>query len=240
MRTPRFYQPTPLTVNQEVELSESVFHHACKVLRMEAGDAITLFNGEGGEYTGTLCYADKKRARAVFTQFAEKNLTSGRHIHLAQVFNKGDKMEFVVEKAVELGVSEITPLFSERCDVRLNGERLEKKMVQLKNAIISACEQCGMNILPKLNQAKDFSDWIKQKPCATNLILDPEATNRLSDFTSHQDSISLVIGPEGGFSAGELQAALDAGLTGIQLGQRILRTETAALAAISALQFGVN
>jgi len=238
MRTPRFYQTTPLQLNQEIELSETVFHHACKVLRMEAGDSVTLFNGEGGEFSGTLIYADKKRARVLLTEFCAENRTSSRLIHLAQVFNKGDKMEFVLEKAVELGVSHITPLFSERCDVRLHGERLEKKMAQLRNTIISACEQSGVNLLPALHPAQDFSSWIKSAPCRQNLILDPNAEQALSAFIQSEDSVSLAVGPEGGFSNEEVHAALNAGLTGIQLGQRILRTETAALAAVSALQFG--
>lgn len=238
MRISRFYQASALTLNQEIELTDDVFHHACKVLRMEADDAIALFNGEGGEFSGKIVYADKKRARVLLSHFSEKNNTSPRHIHLAQVFNKGDKMEFVVEKAVELGVSAITPLFSEHCDVRLSGERLEKKLTQLKHTVIAAAEQCGMNILPALNPALNFSEWVKLKPCAANLILDPTASQSISDHIKSTDSISLVIGPEGGFSENELNSALKAGFIGIQLGERILRTETAALAAISALQFG--
>ncbi len=235
---PRFYQPTALALKIEIELTDDVFHHACKVLRMEADDEITLFNGKGGEYNGKLIHADKKRARVLLSNFNNENRISSRKIHLAQVFNKGDKMDFVVEKATELGVSEITPLFSEHCDVRLSGERLEKKLSQLRNTVIAACEQCGMNIIPTVHDAIHFSDWIRAKPCEINLILDPTASGTLSNFIKSNASVSLVIGPEGGFSETEITQATSSGFNGIQLGQRILRTETAALSAISALQFG--
>lgn len=235
---PRFYQATKLTLNSEIELSDDVFHHACKVLRLEANDEITLFNGEGGEYNGKLIHAEKKRARVLLSNYDQQNRISSRKIHLAQVFNKGEKMDFVVEKATELGVSEITPLFSEHCDVRLSGERLEKKLSQLRNTVIRACEQCGMNIIPTVHAAMHFSDWISSKPSEINLILDPTTSESLSRFVKSTARISLVIGPEGGFSAAEITQAINGGFNAIQLGQRILRTETAALAAISALQFG--
>ena len=202
---------------------------------MQPGDALQLFNGNGKNYAATIDQVNKKQVLVSITGSELNETESSLHLHLGQVISRGDRMDFAIQKAVELGVSAITPLFSERCGVKLDGERLEKKQQQWQKIVHSACEQSGRSLIPKVLPALPLTAWLAEPTKDLKLTLHPWASDTIKTLTPAQ-SIRLMIGPEGGFSEQEMTAALAAGYLGIRLGPRVLRTETAALTAISALQ----
>lgn len=236
MPSPRIYTPLPLNSGQSIELQDQAAIHIGRVLRMTTGDTVRLFNGDGHEYQSVISQLSKKSIRLEVQQSGPKDAPLSPHIHLGQVMSKGDRMDFVLQKATELGVDTITPLSSERCDVRLKADRLDKKRDHWQKIIISACEQCGRNTLPTLNPVQSFDQWLQQSQGEQKLILHPHQTQPLESIQT-PGSVDLMIGPEGGFSEMEVQQALATGYQGLRLGPRILRTETAALTAISVLQY---
>lgn len=219
-----------------IELDETAFRHLIRVLRMGEGESIRLFNGDGYEYSAQLEAVSKKSAQARLQQRSELEPETQLSLHLGQVISKGDKMDFTIQKATELGIHEITPLFSERCDVRLKGERLDKKVEHWQRVAISACEQSGRNRIPKVHQPLSLAEWLNRVDADTKLILHPHNQQPLSAYSA-PDSLALLVGPEGGFSEAEVLQAQQQGFGGLTLGPRILRTETAALAALSVLQY---
>lgn len=202
---------------------------------MQPGDALQLFNGDGNNYAASIEHVSKKQVLVSVVGSSSNPTESNLNLHLGQVISRGDRMDFAIQKAVELGVSSITPLFSERCGVKLDGERLEKKQQQWQKIVHSACEQSGRSLVPKILPALPFAAWLAEPTKDLKLTLHPWASDTIKTLTP-ADSIRLMIGPEGGFSEQEMTAALAAGYLGIRLGPRVLRTETAALTAISALQ----
>jgi len=235
MRIPRIYHPDPIPLQQEFALSEDASNHIGRVLRMSAGQSIELFNGDGFNYPAHICRVEKK---LVFVSAAEQQtnpVESPLQLHLGQGISRGDRMDFVIQKAVELGVTELTPLFTERCGVKLDAERLDKRTEQWQKIAISACEQSGRSVIPRIHRALSLRDWLAQDTKDLKLTLDPwtDATIKTITGSAH---IRLVIGPEGGFSDNEVQQTQHAGFLPVRLGPRVLRTETAALTAISALQ----
>lgn len=236
MRIPRIYTAQTLTENTVIDLDDSAANHVGKVLRMQAGRELVLFNGQGPyHFNATIEYSDRKR---VSVQIQDKINTSNESplaIHVGQALSKGDKMEFVIQKAVELGVSEITPLWTEHCDVKLNAERMEKKLKQWQGIIISACEQCGRDVLPVLNPVVKFQDWIGNVTADEKWVLDPRGNADQSAPESVSCAV-IAIGPEGGLSQDEIQQACDHGFKAKLIGPRVLRTETAALTAVTLLQ----
>lgn len=236
MSGPRTYINHPLTLNQTVELGDVAFGHLVRVLRLTTGDSIRLFNGDGQEYAACLAEVNKKRASATVSDILRTDTSAKLSMHLGQVISKGDRMDFTIQKATELGITEITPLWSERCDVRLKGERLEKKLEHWRKVAISACEQSGRNTVPAIHPAQHFSDWTKAQDNDVKLILHPHNQKPLNEYRPPQ-TLSLLVGPEGGFSEIEVEQCLQAEFNGLTLGPRILRTETAALAALSVFQF---
>lgn len=238
MRNPRIYQPQPLQVGANFQLDETGAHHVGKVLRMQAGQPLRLFNGEGGEYQAQLLAVDKKNVLVEITDFKDANNQSPLPIHLGQVISRGDRMDFALQKAVELGVSEITPLFSMRCEVKLSGARLQKRLQQWQHLIISACEQCGLNKLPKLHPPVAALKWFEQVNAPLKWLLHPGETP-LNQLLNQQQpsSVCLAIGPEGGFDDTEINNAKNAGFDAVAIGPRIFRTETAPIAALSLLQY---
>lgn len=236
MRTPRIFTPQQLTEHTIIELDEHAANHVGRVLRMTAGRELILFNGEGPfHFKAVIEHSGKKH---VSVKLLEKVIThneSPLKIHLGQALAKGDKMEFTIQKAVELGVMEITPLWTEHCDVRLNQERLEKKNAQWKGIIISACEQCGRDILPTLNPALKFQDWIAQVKGEEKWVLDPRGKTDNINHESISEAI-IAVGPEGGLSQTEIELACQYDFKSKLIGPRVLRTETAALTAITILQ----
>ncbi|MAD47615.1 MAG: 16S rRNA (uracil(1498)-N(3))-methyltransferase [Oceanospirillaceae bacterium] len=233
---PRIYCTDPLTVDARVELDSQAATHLLRVLRMNPGDALRLFNGDGREYAATLCEAGKKNASATVTSVLRQDAPPALSLHLGQVISKGDRMDFTIQKATELGISEITPLWSERCEVRLKGERLEKKTDHWQKVAISACEQSGRNHLPLIHAPQTLSEWCRNTDADVKCILHPHNQKPLKDYPAPH-SLALLVGPEGGFSENEVQQVLSAGFHGLTLGPRILRTETAALAALSVFQY---
>lgn len=235
MRIPRIYHPVSLSDRQEITLTDDAANHIVRVLRMKLSDQITLFDGSNFEYPATLCHIDKKSAQVILGDGVPVNVESPLHLHLGQVISRGEKMEFTIQKSVELGISVITPLLSERCGVKLDKERFEKKMQQWQKIIISACEQCGRNTIPQLMPVTTLEAWCAQSTQALKLNLHPRATSSINTLPPASE-IRLLIGPEGGLSDSEIAMTGTQGFTDVLLGPRVLRTETAALTAITALQ----
>ena len=236
MRIPRIYTPQDLTQDSCIQLDEAAANHVAKVLRMSAGRELILFNGQGAfHFHAVIEHSDRKR---VDVKLSAKTLTENEsplNIHVGQALSKGDKMEFTIQKAVELGVTDITPLWTDNCDVKLNAERLEKKHKQWLGIIISACEQCGRNVIPTLHPTQKIQNWLHNIEADEKWVLDP----RGQADNSQQDSIKsavIAIGPEGGLSQDEIQQACEKGFKAKLIGPRVLRTETAALTAITLLQ----
>lgn len=235
MRVTRLYLDSPLSENQTLCLDGEHLNYIANVLRLKAGTLLSVFNGQGGEYSATLTTISKRNAELHIGHFTNTSYESPLHITLAQCVSRGERMDFTLQKATELGVSRIIPVFSERCTVSLKGDRLEKRLHHWQGIIRSACEQSGRNTLPELLSATDFSPFVQQETSPHKIILDPTSPHKL-DSLAMLTHITLLVGPEGGFSDREREQAYTTGFKGIQLGPRILRTETAAIACIGALQ----
>lgn len=236
MPTPRIYLPQPLADGTTVQLDERAQRHAVKVLRLRPGEALTLFNGEGGEYHATLEDNRREGAQVRVGEHVAQERESPLDIALLQGVARGEKMDLILQKAVELGVSRIVPLATARSQVKLRGERLEKRMQHWQGVIIHACEQCGRNRLPELGTLQGFDTALAaHAPARTGLLLDPGAEHGPGVLEQAQ-ALSLLIGPEGGLSPDEREQARAAGFRSMRLGPRVLRTETAGLAALAALQ----
>lgn len=233
---PRFYIETDLAVNTTVELTETVFHHWVKVLRAQAGEKATLFNGQGGEYEVILTDISKKSASVSINAFNPNNRTPAFTTLLGQVMSKGDRMDYAIQKAVELGVSEIQLLTSERCEMRLKYDRDQKKLDHWQGIAIAACEQCGMNIIPKILPPISLEQWFKTELPTTKLVLAPNK-EQLDILENSTKNLVLLIGPEGGLSETEIQLANKNGFTNWCIGERVLRTETAPVVALSILNY---
>lgn len=241
MRNPRIYQAQAFEIGTRLPLDDDAFGHIVRVLRLKNGDEVTLFNGiaeQQGyfEYQATLCNVSKKNADVEITA---KNLVENEsplNIHLAQGISRGERMEFTLQKSVELGVNAITPIFTERCGVKLSGERLDKKHQQWQKIVISACEQSGRCAVPIVNAPLFLQEWLGQTSSALKLNLHPKAKHSIMNLPIENQRVRLLIGPEGGLSDEEIVSANTAGFHDVLLGPRVLRTETAALTAITALQ----
>jgi 16S rRNA (uracil1498-N3)-methyltransferase len=233
---PRFHCPQPLTIGSVVTLPDQLAHHL-HVVRMEKGDTITLFNGEGGEYAATLTSVDRKRAKAQVKAFSPREAELPYAVTLAQALPEGSKMDWIIEKAVELGATAIQPLAAQRCVMRLSAERADKKLAHWQGIIIAASEQSGRNRLAHLARPLEFRDYIEQQELHARILLTPRAGESLSTWARHHppQPVSLLIGPEGGYSEAEEEAAGAHNVLMLSVGQRVLRTETAGLAAIAAL-----
>ncbi len=236
MRISRLYLPAPLTTGAEVELDDRACQYVLQVLRLKPGTELVLFNGEGDEYTARLALAEKRRATVLLGEKRNPEHESPLAVHLGLGISKGERMDYAIQKAVELGVTEITPLFSQHCVVRLDEKRIQNRLRHWQAIIISACEQCGRNRLADLHTPMDFPRWIEMDDSGTDLILAPQADQVLGQIQPPPQQLRLAIGPEGGFSDEEIRAAISGRFTAVALGPRILRTETAVVASLSALQ----
>lgn len=236
MRIPRVYTDQPLTAGDRIELPPETSHYLTRVLRLSANAAVRLFNGKGGSYGGVILTADKSATQVQLEEFDPDNLASPLRVHLGIVVSRGERMDLVMQKATELGVSAITPLFSERCEVKLKGERLTKKQTHWRKVSISACEQSGLNLLPDMHPAEQLQTWLQASDAELKLVLHP-GTEQPLPADRRPESVALLIGPEGGFSDLEIEQASATGFTPLQLGPRILRTETAPIAALTILQY---
>ena len=241
MRNPRVYQNCTLQPNTIIDLDADAFGHIIRVLRLKNNDEITLFNGQQfnekwGEFSAKLVNVGKKTAQAEVISFQEKNNESPLNIHLGQGISRGDRMDFTLQKSVELGVNTITPLFTERCGVKLNGERLAKKCDQWQKIVISACEQSGRCAVPIVKQPEFLQHWLEQQTTALKLNLHPKASHSIMSLPQINSRVRLLVGPEGGLTDEEIATAEQQQFEAVLLGPRVLRTETAALTAITALQ----
>lgn len=236
---PRFYIEADLAVDMNAELTETVFHHWVKVLRAQVGEKATLFNGRGGEYEVTLIEVTKKSARVFVDSFNPDDRTPAFSTLLGQVMSKGDRMDYAIQKATELGVSKIQLLTSERCEMRLKYDRDQKKIDHWQGIAIAACEQCGMNKVPEVLAPVSLQDWLETELPTTKLVLAPnkDQVNVLENAT--QD-IALLIGPEGGLSETEIQLSNQAGFINWCIGNRVLRTETAPIVTLSILNYNLT
>jgi len=233
---PRFYYSEVLQIGATISLPESVAHH-CQVLRLTVGDTIELFNGTGGAYVASICNVEKKHIAAEIKMFNPDEVELPYAVTLAQALPEASKMDWIIEKAVELGAAGIQPLAAQRCVTRLSGERAEKRRTHWQSIIASASEQCGRNRLAHLGPISDFKQWINQQDLHRRLILSPIADHSLAEWARHHpaQAITLIIGPEGGLSEQEYQLAISQGAIPLSMGPRILRTETAGLNAIATL-----
>lgn len=231
----RIYQPVPLALGK-LQLEEKASHHLSRVLRAEIGDELIVFNGEGGEYQAVICAITKKNVAVDLLQFTDRTVESPVRLMLAQGIARGEKMDFVMQKAVELGVSEIYPLVTERCNVRLDKEREQKRMEHWRAVVISACEQSGRNKVPVVHEPMLLTDWAATVQADMKFILLPEAKQKLPDAKSAKN-IAILIGPEGGLSEQEINLAVKQQFLPLNLGPRVLRTETATLAALTVIQY---
>ncbi len=236
MRIPRIYLPRSLTPDAMVTLDTDAAHHIARVLRLHAGAPLILFNGQGGEYQAILHSITGNQVQAQILKHHAHETESPLQVTLAQGISRGERMDYTLQKAVELGVKTIIPLFSERCEVRLQGERLDKRVRHWQGIVNSACEQCGRNRIPSVLAPMTLPQWLPTSD-GLRLVLDPHATHSLAQYTQPADGkITLLIGPEGGLSDAEIINTQHAGFTRIRLGPRVLRTETAGLAVLAALQ----
>jgi len=233
MRLSRFFIDAPLSLGQH-ELPEAQAHYIGRVLRHAVGDAVQLFDGSGQEYRGELIEVGKKSVRVELTEQFSGLGESPLRVHLGQGLSRGERMDWAIQKATELGAAEITPIVSERCEVRLKDERADKRMSHWRQVAISACEQCGRSVLPQINPPQLLADWLTQVEAELKLVLHPVA----SPLQSHAKpgTLAFLIGPEGGLSEAEVQRATDSGFHPARLGPRVLRTETAPVVALAVAQ----
>ena len=233
---PRLYCALPLEAGKEIGLPPPAAHHAARVLRLRSGDCVTLFNGEGGEFDAEILHVARGAVSVRVGSHRAVDRESPLQVTLVQGLAGADRMDWVVQKAVELGVTAIRPLTMARSVVQLDPARAAKREMHWRSIAISACEQCGRNRLPLLHALNRFEQWVAMPSVATlRVFLAPDAATSLSGFARPHGSIELLIGPEGGLTREEAGAARDAGFRAMRLGPRILRTETAPLAALSAL-----
>lgn len=232
---PRFYLPAPLAPHTTFSLPDNIVRHI-HVLRLNAGDNITLFNGTGSDFDATLQEIGKRHAECHITAQRQPENESALNITLVQAVSSGERMDFTLQKSVELGVRAIQPMISERCVVRLSGDRADKRVQRWQDIVIAACEQSGRSIVPTVLPVVSFSDYLRQMPPELHLMMSLRRATTLRDIAPAPQTLRLMIGPEGGWTPAEEQAAQAAGVHAITLGKRVLRTETASLAAMAAMQ----
>lgn len=241
MSMPRFYCDPKFIRNLAqgaiITLPERAATHASRVLRLQAGESVALFNGDGNDYMSELLLVKKDGVTAKVKSVKKVDRESPIKVTLAQAISSGDRMDFTIQKAVEMGVTEIQPIASQRSVVKLSGERAEKRREHWQNIVISACEQSGRAVVPEVAAPLDLANWLGTAPVFTTAItLSPTATQTLQDLKKPDGAICLLIGPEGGLTTDEISLAEAHHFTPVRLGNRILRTETAALAALAAMQ----
>lgn len=236
MRMPRLYHPETIHQLGPLALSDDAAGHVGRVLRMKEGQQVLLFDGSGAQFPATITAVGKKNVDVEVLERVEQSCESPLDLHLGQVISRGDKMEFTIQKSVELGVNTITPLISERCGVKLDPKRFEKKLAQWQKIAISACEQCGRNTVPTIRPIMSLEAWCQEQFGGLKLNLHPRAKYSINTLPTPVEKVRLLIGPEGGLSSDEIDMTQQYQFEETLLGPRVLRTETAALTAITALQ----
>ncbi|MBL3527682.1 MAG: 16S rRNA (uracil(1498)-N(3))-methyltransferase [gamma proteobacterium endosymbiont of Lamellibrachia anaximandri] len=236
MRIPRIFTNQDLTHTGSVTLEKEPSRHLSQVLRLKPGADLLLFNGNGNEYAARLLTCQKNAVEAELTHCLRHEPPPPLHIHLTIGISRGERMDFALQKSVELGVTEIQPIFSERCVVKLDDKRLARRMDHWQKIIIGACEQSGRCHIPILHKPVGYSSAVENSSARLRILLDHRSDLTLTDVPAPSQDVQILVGPEGGLSGAEREIAKEKGFTGIRLGPRVLRTETAPLAAISAMQ----
>ncbi len=235
MRISRLYTPAALQTGSTIELDDDNAHYARSVLRLKNDAPIILFNGTGGEYVGKVVEVSRKSVRVELEKYVERSVESNLKICLGLGISRGDRMDFSVQKAVELGATAITPLITERCVVQFKDEKKSQRWQHWQKIIQHAAEQSGRTVLPDFYDVSTLNAWVTVQS-GLKVFLDPYAEMTLAQLTPENNSVTLLTGPEGGFSSAERETAKAAGFIPVRLGARILRTETVSLAALSAVQ----
>ena len=237
---PRIYQAISLKPQQQLELSNEAHQHLAKVLRAKVDDEINLFNGDGFDYPAQISAITKKSTQVEVLAKQSNQLEADLDVHLLQAISRSDRMDFVVQKATELGVKTITPVISERSNIKQKHEHLVKKQQHWQKVAISACEQCGRSVVPEIKPVRTINELITAQ--LSGFVLVTPTANSLSDNINHpqphDNGINLLVGPEGGLSPTEISKAINAGLKPLTLGPRVLRTETATIVGLAVL--GMN
>lgn len=236
MRKPRIYSEQQLQVDCSIDLSERVANHVGHVLRMKPGESLVLFNGQGGAWMARIENVNKRSIIVYIESYIEGDAQSPLTIELGQTLSRGERMDYVIQKATEVGVTSITPLWSERCEVKLNAERQDKRVKHWQQLAISACEQCGRNIVPTIHAPVKLENWLSSRATELNFVLHHRTHEKLNGF-EQPESVSLLIGPEGGLTSQEIKLAESYHFNPLVLGPRILRTETAPIVAVSLMQY---
>ncbi len=235
MRVSRLYTPAPLATGKLIELDDDNGHYVRTVLRLKKDAHIILFNGHGGEYLCTVAEVSRKAVLINVEQWSDRSVESPLQVTLGLGISRGDRMDLTVQKAVELGVNHITPLLTERCVVQFKGEKKPQRLLHWQKIVQHAAEQSGRTTLPPLLEVEQLQNWLGNQQ-GLKVFLDPYAETTLSELKPEAMKVTLLTGPEGGFSNQERDAAKASGFIPVRLGSRILRTETASLAALAAVQ----
>lgn len=235
MRLSRLFVDQALAVHDTIQLNNDSAHYLRSVLRTKKGHSVILFNGEGGEYQGEVSEISRKQVLITLSKFNDRSVESNLNITLGLGISRGERMDFSIQKSVELGINQICPLVTEHCSIQIKNDKKEKKVEHWQKISQNAAEQSSRTINPKVADITIFSDWVAEQ-AGTKLFLDPFAKVSLTEIQNDTKQITLLAGPEGGFSEQEREIAIASGFTPIKLGPRILRTETAALAALTAVQ----
>jgi 16S rRNA (uracil1498-N3)-methyltransferase len=235
MRSRRIYTAQALDSNAVFNLEPEPSRHLARALRMRAGDSLTLFNGRGGEYPAELIDVSNRNVQVRTGACMARDCDSNLDIQLGIAVSRGERMDWIVQKATELGVNSVTPLATEHAGVKLSVERADKKIRHWTQVAISACEQCGRNKLPEIHPMQELVSWLAATLAERKFVLHHRAT-MAAETGDSPASVALLVGPEGGLSSAEIETAERAGYAALSLGPRVLRTETAPLAAIAILQ----
>lgn len=235
MRVSRLYVNAALNVGGRIELDDDATHYVRSVLRLKQDQNIVLFNGQGGEYVGRFSEVSRKHVRVEIETYSQRDVESPLQVNLGMGISRGDRMDWAVQKAVELGVAKLTPLLTERCVTKLTDEKKQQRLQHWQHIVQHAAEQSGRTRLPEMSDIIDISEWLSQQQ-GLRIFLDPYAEHSLADLQPENQRVTLLSGPEGGFSESERQLAKAVGFIPVRMGARILRTETAVLSALTAVQ----
>ncbi len=235
MRVSRLYVTAALNVGSQISLDDDAAHYVRSVLRLKQDQQIVLFNGEGGEFSGRFSEVSRKSVRVAIEAFIDRDVESPLNVRLGMGISRGDRMDWAVQKAVELGVNHLTPLTTERCVIKFNDDKKQQRQQHWQHIIDHAAEQSGRTRPPALAEISPLTAWVSQQQ-GLKVFLDPYAEHCLADLQPENQQLTLLSGPEGGFSDQEREIAKAAGFIPVRMGARILRTETAVLAALSAVQ----
>jgi 16S rRNA (uracil1498-N3)-methyltransferase len=232
----RIYQSIPFELDVIIRLDANASHHVARVLRAKIDDTLILFNGDGNDYSATIVHIDKKSVDVMIRDCTKGQKEPSIDITLAQGIARGDKMDFIIQKAVELGVTSIFPLITERCNVKLESKREARRLEHWQLIIISACEQSGRTVIPAIFAPQTLSHWLMQLHTNLCFVLSPHVQNKLPNDNIMTNPVTLLLGPEGGLSDNEMALAVKNNFLPLNLGPRVLRTETATIAALTAIQ----